>query len=384
MFYQYPLASQLESVPRAEVIGSLKRPEWLIAANLAAYGRSRVWPRGFTKHLETVQHMIEREIKRVVAHQIDIGLSVVSDGEFRRYMFLNSLFDGIEGFSTERSKVTFRGDDGSTLGLNIQYVTDRLRYIGNPGAAEAAFMAGITDHPFKVAFPAGSFLAMPFNWRKGINDHAYQAHRDLVEHSVEIEKQMIAATIAAGCRYIQLDFPIYPFLCDDEWVARMKRAGFDWSETLELAEWADREVVADVPDYVRKGIHLCRGNHESRYLVSGRIDAVADRFFSLPYDSFLVEWDDRSRMGNFAALRHLPAGRSVVVMGLIDTKNETRPSADTIRAQLDQAARIVGPERLALSTQCGFASTLKGNAITEDEQWHRLQLVADIAHSYWC
>lgn len=385
MVAQEAFATKIRRVPRAEVIGSLKRPARLVAANLAAYecGHVAVQASERARGLEDVHRIAEEEIPRVVERQIEIGLEVVTDGEFRRYMFLNSLFDGLTGFSTDRSKITFRGDDGSTVDLNMQYVVDRITQVANPGAVEAAFMAQITDHPFKVTFPAGSFLAMPFNWRKGINDHAYATHRELVEHIVEIEKRMIAEAIAAGCGYVQLDFPIYPFLCDDVWVKRMERAGFDWQQTLDLAEWADREVVADIPPHVRKGIHLCRGNHESRYLASGAIDPVAERFFSLPYDSFLIEWDDHQRMGDFGALRYLPSGDSVVVMGLVDTKGGPLETVDGICGRLDEAARLVGHERLAVSTQCGFASTLKGNAISEDEQWHRLELIANVARSFW-
>jgi 5-methyltetrahydropteroyltriglutamate--homocysteine methyltransferase len=374
-------------VPRAEVVGSLKRPERLIAANVAAYQSNHTAVHDAERSsgsLAEVYRIADEEIRSVVNRQIDLGLDVVSDGEFRRFMFLNSLFDGLEGFSTERSKAVFRGTDGSTLELNMQYVTDRLRHVGNPAAAEAAFMRQISDHFFKVAFPAGSFLALPFHWRRGINDHAYASHRELVEHAVTIQKRMIAAVVEAGCRYIQLDFPTYPFLCDPDWIARMEHAGFDWNETLDLCEWADREVIADVPAGVRTGIHLCRGNHQSRYVAAGAIDAVAERFFSLPYDSFLVEWDDPGRMGDFGALRYLPKkGDSVVVMGIVSTKGQHIERQRDLLDQLDAAARLVGPERLALSTQCGFASTLRGNDITERTQWQKLEVVVDAARAYW-
>jgi 5-methyltetrahydropteroyltriglutamate--homocysteine methyltransferase len=245
-------------------------------------------------------------------------------------------------------------------------------------------MSAITSHLYKVAFPAGSFLALPFHWRAGVNDHAYASHRELVEHAVAIEKQMIAETVAAGCRYIQLDFPAYPFLCDPDWTARMERAGFDWNATLDLCEWADREVVAAIPAGVRTGIHLCRGNHESRYVAAGALDAVAERFFALPYDSFLVEWDDTERMGDFSALRYLPRnGNSVVVMGIVNTKAQALEKHEDVLRRLDEAARYAGAERLALSPQCGFASTLKGNDLDEDAQWRKLELVAAAARAYW-
>lgn len=371
--------------PRAEVVGSLKRPGRLLETNQRVYapGHTAVQEHERARGLDEVHAVADEEIPRVVQRQIDAGLDVVTDGEFRRYMFLNSLFDGIEGFSTDVSKVTFRGADGSTLQWNIQYVVDRLRVVDTPAAREAEFLAATTDHPFKLSLPAASFIALPFNWRAGINDHAYGSLRELVEHVVEIEREMAAAAVAAGARYLQFDFPTYPFLCDPDWCARMDQAGFDWQETLDLCLWADRAVVADLPEDVRTGIHLCRGNNQGRYVAEGSLEPVAEAFFALPYDSFLVEWEDRARMGDFSPLRHLPAGDSVVVMGIVSSKRADLESADGLLAQLDEAAAHVAPDRLALSPQCGFASTLEGNDVTEDVQWAKLDRVGEVAARYW-
>ena len=234
---------------------------------------------------------------------------MVTDGEFRRYMFLNSLFDGITGFSSEVSKAKFKAADGSVIEWNMQYVVDRLKQVDSPAAREAAFMSSLTDHLYKVTFPAGSFLALPYNYKPEINGHAYASHRELVEHVVAIEKRMIADVVAAGCRYVQLDFPVYPFLCDPDWRARMERHGYDWNETLELALWADREVIADLPDHVRTGIHVCRGNNQSRYVAEGALDPVAEALFSLPYDSFLIEWEDQTAHGRLLGAAPRAGGR---------------------------------------------------------------------------
>ncbi len=265
----------------------------------------------------------------------------------------------------------------------MQYVVDRLEQVDSPAAREAAFMSSVTDHLYKVTFPAGSFLALPYNYKADLNGHAYRSHRELVEHAVAIEKRMIADVVAAGCRYVQLDFPVYPFLCDPDWRARMARHGYDWKETLELAAWADREIVSGLPDHVRTGIHVCRGNNQSRYVAEGPLDAVAETLFSLPYDSFLVEWEDKARMGGYSALRHLPPGDSVVVLGIVSSKQPTMERQDELLRELDQAAKYVDASRLALSPQCGFASTLKGNLVTEDDQWHKLELVATTARRFW-
>jgi 5-methyltetrahydropteroyltriglutamate--homocysteine methyltransferase len=378
-------ATTPRQVPRAEQVGSLKRSARLIAANEAVYapGHVAIESKERARGMDALYAIAEEDARRAVQRQIELGLDVVTDGEFRRYMFLNSFFDGITGFSSEVSKAKFKAQDGSVIEWNMQYVVDRLQQVDSPAAREAKFMAGVTEHLFKVTFPAGSFLALPYNFNPKLNGHAYGSHRELVAHAVEIEKRMIADAVAAGCRYVQLDFPVYPFLCDPDWRARMERHGYDWNETLELALWADREVIAGLPAHVRTAIHVCRGNNQGRYVAEGPLDPVAEGLFSLPYDSFLIEWEDKARMGGYSALRHVPKGDSVVVLGIVSSKNAAMEREDALLRELDQASSVLDPSRLALSPQCGFASTLKGNLVTEDDQWRKLSLVAETARRFW-
>jgi 5-methyltetrahydropteroyltriglutamate--homocysteine methyltransferase len=372
-------------VPRAEQVGSLKRSAQLIAANEAVYAPGHVAIEAAERAhgLDELYAIAEEETRRIVQRQIDIGLDVVTDGEMRRYMFLNSFFDGITGFSSEVSKAKFKAADGSVIEWNMQYVVDRLEQVDSPGKREASFMSALTDQLYKVTFPAGSFLALPYNYNPKINGKAYGSHRELIEHVVAIEKRMIADAVEAGCRYIQLDFPVYPFLCDPDWRKRMEHHGYNWQETLELARWADTEVIAGLPAHVRTGMHVCRGNNQGRYVAEGPLDPVAEAMFSLPYDSFLIEWEDKSRTGDFSALRHLPAGDSVVVLGIISSKLAKVETQEDLLAQLEQATKHVDASRLALSPQCGFASTLKGNLVTEDDQWRKLELVVETARKFW-
>jgi 5-methyltetrahydropteroyltriglutamate--homocysteine methyltransferase len=379
-------ASQ-KPVPRAEQVGSLKRSQRLIAANEAVYAPGHVAIEATERAhhgMDDLYAIAEEDTRRVVQRQIDAGMDVVTDGEFRRYMFLNSFFDGITGFSSEVSKAKFKAQDGSVIEWNMQYVTGKLQQVDSPAEREAHFMSSVTDHLYKVTFPAGSFLALPYNYKKEINGHAYGSHRELLEDVVAIEKKMIADAVAAGCRYVQLDFPVYPFLCDPDWRSRMEKHGYNWQETLELAMWADSEVISGLPAHVRTGIHVCRGNNQGRYVAEGALDPVAEALFSLPYDSFLIEWEDKSRMGDYAALRHVPKDRdSVVVLGLVSSKQAAMETQDGLLAELDKASKFIDPARLAISPQCGFASTLKGNLVTEEDQWKKLELVATTARRYW-
>ena len=375
-----------DATPRAEQVGSLKRSPQLIAANQALYAPGHVAieaaERG--RDMKELHAVADADIRRVVQRQIDIGLDVVTDGEFRRYMFLNSLFDGITGFSSEVAKARFKAADGSVIEWNMQYVVDRLQQVDSPAVREAQFMSGVTDKLYKLTFPAGSFLALPGNYKAEINGHAYRSHRELVEHVVQIEKRMLADAVAAGCRYVQLDFPVYPFLCDPDWRTRFEKHGHSLQETLELALWADREVIADLPPHVRTGIHVCRGNNQSRHVAEGALDPVAEAMFSLPYDSFLIEWEDKARMGGYSALRHVPkASKAVVVLGLVSSKKPALETEEQLLRELDEASASLEPARLALSPQCGFASTLKGNLLEEDDQWKKLELVAKVARRYW-
>jgi 5-methyltetrahydropteroyltriglutamate--homocysteine methyltransferase len=379
------MTSTTKTVPRAEQVGSLKRSDRLVAANEALYapGHVAIEHSERARGLDELYAIAQEDTLRVLKKQVEIGLDVVTDGEFRRYMFLNSLFDGITGFSSEVSKARFKAADGSVVEWNMQYVVDRVKQVDSPAAREAAFLSDATDRLYKVTFPAGSFLALPYNFKAEINGHAYESHRRLVEDVVAIEKRMIADVVAAGCRYVQLDFPVYPFLCDPDWKARMEKHGYAWKETLELAQWADREVIAGLPDHVRTGLHVCRGNNQSRHVAEGALDPVAETLFALPYDSFLIEWEDKARTGDYTALRHVPPGDSVVVLGIVSSKHPTLEKQDDLLRELDRASAYLEPGRLAISPQCGFASTLKGNLVTEDDQWRKLELVASTARRYW-
>jgi 5-methyltetrahydropteroyltriglutamate--homocysteine methyltransferase len=194
---------------RAEVVGSLLRPPRLREAVDAFYaeGHHAVLPDEREADRAALTRLEDECIREAVRRQVDLGLDVVTDGEFRRWMFLNSFWDAVEGFSTDRNPVEFRADDGSTITWNVQRIEDRLRPVDSPAAREAAFLAGVTEHPFKVTFPAASLFALPFTFKPGVNDHAYRDLDELVDHCVEIERGLVADAVAAGARYVQFDFP---------------------------------------------------------------------------------------------------------------------------------------------------------------------------------
>jgi 5-methyltetrahydropteroyltriglutamate--homocysteine methyltransferase len=323
--------------------------------------------------------LADAAIEEAVSRQVEIGLDVVSDGEFRRWMFLNSFYDAVSGVATDRSTVEFRDGRGETAALQVPSTEARLQRVDSPAAREAAFLAGLTEHPFKITFPAASLFVHPF----GVSPDAYASHEEFVDHAIAIERELIADAIEAGCRYVQLDFPLYPYLVDSTWSARFEATGHGIAELLDMAVAADRAVLEGLPDHVTKALHVCRGNYRSRWLCEGSLELVAERLFGeLPYDVFLVEWDDIGREGGYEPIRFTPPGH-IVAMGLVSSKRRELERDDDVIGRLDEASRHLPVDQLAVSTQCGFASVIEGNDIDEETQWRKLELVARVADRVW-
>jgi 5-methyltetrahydropteroyltriglutamate--homocysteine methyltransferase len=369
---------------RAELVGSLLRPKDLRTAvdGFYAPGHSAVLDEERARDRTSLTDLEDRAIRQVVERQIECGLDVVSDGEFRRWMFLNSFYDAVEGFRTD-NVVTFRNDDGRPVELAVHEIVERLRPVDSPAAREAAFMASITRHPFKVSFPAASIFGHPFTFKRGITDRGYGDLDEFVAHAIEIERALVADAVAAGAGYVQFDFPLYPYLVDPAWVGRFREQAHDPAALLEAALAADTAVLEGLPAHVTTALHICRGNYRSSWMCEGSLEPIAEAVFGLPYDTFLVEWDDLGRDGGFEPIRFLRPG-AVMAMGLISSKVRDLESEDDLMRQIDQAAAIAGGiDRLAISPQCGFASVMVGNDTDADAQWRKLELVGRIADRCW-
>jgi methionine synthase II (cobalamin-independent) len=372
--------------PRAEVVGSLLRPPRLKQAVEAFYeaGHSAVLEEERAKDRSALRAVEDEAIREVVRRQIDLGLDVVSDGEYRRWMFMNSFYDAVSGVRTGKT-VRFRNDRGDEVKLNVHEIVGRLRAVSSPGADEAAFLTSVADgHPFKVTFPAASIFAHPFTTVAGPDGGGYDSADEFLAHAIEIERSLVADAVAAGAAYIQFDFPLYPYLVDPAWIARFAEGGHAVDDLVERALAADREVLHGIPAGVRTGLHICRGNFRSSWMCEGSLEPVAERVFGeLPYDSFLVEWDDLGRDGGFEPIRFVRDG-SIMVLGIISTKTAELEHEDDLLRRMYEAAGIAGGlDRLAISPQCGFASVMVGNETDEDAQWRKLELVARVADRLW-
>lgn len=366
---------------RAEVVGSLLRPPALRGAVEAFYerGHSAVLAEERAKDRTALRELEDAAIREAVRRQADIGLDVVSDGEFRRWMFLNSFYDAVEGFRTD-NVVHFRNARGEDVALSVHEIVDRLRPVDSPAAREAAFLSEVAGgRPFKVTFPAASIFGHPFSYKQGITS-GYGSLEEFVAHAIEIERGLVGDAIAAGATYVQFDFPLYPYLVDPAWTERFEERGFEVGALVDAAVAADTAVLEGIPDDVTVALHICRGNYRSSWMCEGTLESVAERVFGeLPYDAFLVEWDDLGRDGGYEPVRFLRKG-SVMVMGIVSTKTaELEDEDDLLRRMVEAAAFAGGMDRLAISPQCGFASVLPGNEIDEDVQWRKLELVARVA-----
>jgi 5-methyltetrahydropteroyltriglutamate--homocysteine methyltransferase len=317
----------------------------------------------------------------VVTRQIAAGLDVISDGEMRRGLFENSLYEGIEGISPNPRKMEFTDADAETVQPpSTPMITGKVRKVASPAASEAAFLRSVTDFPFKVTFPAASMLLFP---ETGLRPGVYGDRDAMVAEMLDIYRELVADAVNAGAQYIQFDFPIYPLLVDRRSAAALEELGEDLESLLTKAIAVDAAAAASVPDGITRALHLCRGNYRSHWFLEGALDAIAERIFSdLPYDRFLFEWEDTEREGGYEPIRHVPRGK-VMVMGIVNTKVREVESEEDLMRRMEEAASYLDPEQLAISPQCGFASVWEGNATDEDVQWRKLELVGRIAERIW-
>jgi 5-methyltetrahydropteroyltriglutamate--homocysteine methyltransferase len=368
---------------RAQVVGSLLRPRALRDAIEDFYerGHSAVLDEEREKDRSTLRQLEDAAIREAVRKQMDLGLDVVTDGEFRRWMFMNSFYDAVSGVRTGKT-VSFRNARGEEVPLSVHEIVEPLSQIDSPGAREAAFMAEVTDgYPFKVTLPAASIFLHPFTTVTG----AYAAVEEFAQAAIEIERQLVQDVLsAAPDTEIQFDFPLYPYLVDPVWVERFEARGHRVADLVDAAVAADTAVLEGIPDGVTVALHICRGNYRSSWMCEGSLEPVAERVFGdLPYNAFLVEWDDLGRDGGFEPVRFLRKG-SMMVMGIVSTKTPVLEDDDELVRKMEQAAGLAGGmDRLAISPQCGFASVMVGNEIDEDTQWRKLELVARVAHRLW-
>ena len=254
--------------------------------------------------------------------------------------FTHSFYDAIEGIEPSPVPVRFRNAAGEKVLYNgVPRICGRLRKVDSPLVRDTDRLRSITDRPFKVTLPAASWFLPAAFYEKGITDRFYDSHEELLEDTLAIQRELIAEAIGAGARYVQLDFPNYVQLIDEG--ARehaIVRQGIDPDAFFDKALELDRRVIEGFPTDVTFGLHICRGNFRSMWIYQGSLEPVAERVFNeLPYDVFLVEWDEPERAGDYSALRHLPRGQDRRAGGRVEQAPAGR-DARAARAR-DRAGR---------------------------------------------
>ena len=358
---------------RAEHIGSLLRPPALLAARRAAE-EGRLTAEGLRAEEDGC-------IREAVRLQEDVGLEVITDGEYRRGIFFGHFPAAVSGFTEVEAEMSFRGAAGEPLRYRGSVVTGRLVRHRGIATDDFRFVRGLTRRTPKVTLP--SPISQHFlRWRPGVSDRAYPDLEEFYADVTAIYRAELRDLVAVGARYVQLDDVSLALLCDSRHRDEFAAKGYDPAVMLDRYVALVNASLADRPAGLTVGVHLCRGNNQGKWLGEGDYEYVAARAFgALEVDAYFLEYDS-ARAGGFEPLRHVPAGR-MVVLGLVSTKTPALESADELRRRIDAAARIVPLERLALSPQCGFASTAPGNPLTPDEQRRKLELVVDVARRVW-
>jgi 5-methyltetrahydropteroyltriglutamate--homocysteine methyltransferase len=334
--------------------------------------------------LAELQRVADGEIRLAVARQIDAGLDVVTDGEFRRTSFLSSFYDAVEGLRLADRPLEARDSEGNLqwVGAHDPFVAGRVRQSGNPVVEEVAFLRAITEHPFKVTLPSASSFVFDF---VPIETGEYADRDEYVTDAVAITRQLAREAVAAGARWVQFDFPIYPLLIDAQRSREMtERTGRSVEWLLERALEVDTQVVTGLPEGVTRALHLCRGNIDGGGFWDGSLGPIAERLYNeLPYDRFLFEWEDVARDGDYEPIKHVPKGKTMV-MGLVSTKTPVVEDDDDIVRRLEAASKYLDIDQLGLCTQCGFASLAEDKRVrTDAAQWAKIELIGRVAKRVW-
>ena len=359
------------STYRSDVVGSLLRPDYLKEAR-------RKRESGELTHAD-FKKIEDQAVNEAIALQIESGLDVITDGEMRRYAFYGHLIDAVEGYDKFGGwAIPFHDDEGNEVVIKRPVVVSKLRRARPLCEEEFVYLRAKTEHPAKVTLISAQQAAAYYDAEK--SKSAYATIDAYLADLVDILKTEVEELIRLGCTYIQIDAPQYAALIDPGIREGYRQRGNDPDRLLDRCIELDNAVIGNHPG-ITFGIHLCRGNNQSKYYASGGYDPISAVFSRPKFNNFLLEYDDE-RSGGFDPLKNVPEDRTVV-LGLVTSKKPKLESKDELKQRIEEARKYVPMERLALSTQCGFASTEEGNLLTPEQQDAKLRLVAETAEEVW-
>ena len=371
----HPTKSAISRGPRfeirAEVVGSLLRPPALKEARQQLEA-GRLDPAEF-KRIE------DDHVREAVRLQEESGIDVVTDGELRRYAFFGHLVESFDGFQKEGGwAIPFHDESGEELVFKRPVVVEKLRWRRSMCAEEWVFLRAVAAKPGKVTMISAQQAAAYYDPKQSTG--AYPNREAFLADIVDVSRREIEELVRLGCTYIQIDGPQYGALLDAKMREGYRERGSDPEKLIDLCIELDNAIIQGHPG-VTFGLHVCRGNNQSKYYAEGDYEPIARIFAKTLFQRFLLEYDDR-RSGGFEPLQHLPEDR-VAVLGLVTTKKPRLETEEELKQRIEEAARYVPMERLALSPQCGFASTMEGNRVTPEDQRAKLELVGKVAREVW-
>ena len=356
---------------RAEVVGSLLRPDYLVAARKRLEA-GEVDAAGF-KAVE------DRAVDEAVQLQTSAGIDVITDGEQRRYAFFGHLVDSMSGFDRLGGwAIPFRDEKGEQLVFQRPVVVERLQPLRSMAAEDFTYLRARTRHPVKVTMISAQQAAAYYDPEK--SKGAYPTRDAYLDDIVRYSRREVDELARLGCTYIQVDAPQYAALLDPELREGYRMRGSDPEKLIDTCIEMDNAIIEGHPG-VTFAMHICRGNNQSKFYASGDYEPIARIFERTKFNRFLLEYDDE-RSGGFEPLKHVPEDR-VVVLGLVTSKKPALEREEELKRRVQEASRFLPLARLALSPQCGFASTMEGNRLTQDDQRRKLELVGRVARAVW-
>ena len=374
---------------RTDVIGSLLRPLYLKETR-ARFDEGKI-PEHELRRFE------DQAVREAVRLQESVGLDVVTDGELRRLNFQDSFGVSVTGFDAGPGSIRFYEDrvqgsqplqrweiptGGEKKGTAVSQrrpVVARLRLAKNKPLEEYRFARSVAQKPVKVTLIGPDRISQRFDYQNSMS--IYPTVDEFVADVVKIEREMIRDLVDAGCPYVQIDAPSYTAYVDPPSLEAMRKRGEDPMQNFSRSLQADNDAIRGFAG-ITFGIHLCRGNQRSMWHREGTYDEIAERLLNeLNHDRFLLEYDS-PRAGSFEPLRFLPQGKTIV-LGLVSTKVSQMETVDGLKHRIDEAAKYVPLDQLAISPQCGFSSDVVGNLISEDDQKRKLEVVVETARQVW-
>jgi 5-methyltetrahydropteroyltriglutamate--homocysteine methyltransferase len=360
---------------RADHVGSFLRPPELLEA------RDQFKQGNISK--QQLRAVEDAAIRDIVRFQEDLGLQGITDGEFRRTYFHIDFLEQLEGVETRGGiAASFRSATGDVnFAPPVMHVTGKLRHIRPIQVADFAFLRSVAKRLPKVTIPSPTMLHFR-GGRNAISREAYPDMEGFYDDVAACYRDELKQLGAAGCTYLQLDDTNLAYLCDPKMREGARQRGDDPNELPRRYAKLINAAIAGRPTGMTVCTHLCRGNFKSAWVAEGGYEPVAEVLFNeLAVDGYFLEYDDE-RSGDFSPLRFVPKGK-IVVLGLVTTKVGQLESKDDLKRRIDEAARYVPLEQLALSPQCGFSSTVHGNEIARESQAAKLRLVVETAREVW-